>query len=150
MQVLANISPNNRFLSQIQRLTPPIWEILDPPLFILQKNIKSSCVLMSSHLNESHFTQRTCYRPQMKFQKGNVFTSMCKEFCPLGGGCTPPWTDTLLGRHPPGQTPPGQRHSPADSCCSGQYATGMHSCIFKVNCCLSNRQYMEGPEFFEN
>ena len=51
------------------------------------------------------------YRPQTKLRKGNVFTSVCQEFCPQGG-CTP----HLLGRHPPRQTPPGRqplgRHPP--------------------------------------
>ena len=59
------------------------------------------------------------YRPQTKLRQGNVFTRVCREFCPQRGvsgrqppgqtppGQTPPWTDTpCLGRHPPGQTPP--------------------------------------------
>ena len=62
-------------------------------------------------------------------QKGNVFTSICQEFCPGGEGVPgqtppeqtppgrhPPWADIpldRLGKHPPGQTPPplGQRRS---------------------------------------
>ena len=82
------------------------------------------------------------YRLQTKLRKGNVFTSMCQEFCP-GGQClpqcmlgnthpgrqppgqTPSWADTPLGRHPPGQTPlsrhpqadtpPGQTHPPGQT-----------------------------------
>ena len=29
----------------------------------------------------------TCYHPQMRLQKGNVFTRVCQEFCPQGRGC---------------------------------------------------------------
>ena len=46
------------------------------------------------------------YRPQTKLRKGNVFTSVCQEFCPQVGG----------GVHPPG------RHPYADGYCSGRYA----------------------------
>ena len=57
------------------------------------------------------------YRPQTKLRKGNVFTSMCQEFCPRGVRQTLPWqaetpfpradtqrswqADTPLGRYPP-------------------------------------------------
>ena len=64
------------------------------------------------------------YRPQTKLQKGNVFGSMCQEFCPQGV-CIPAWTgQTPLGRytlpsqsHPPGRYPQGSytplgRYSP--------------------------------------
>ena len=53
------------------------------------------------------------YRPQTNLRKGNVFTSVCLEFCPQRGVYTPqadtPWTD------PPRQTPPpslGRHHPP--------------------------------------
>ena len=62
------------------------------------------------------------YRPQTKLRKGNVYRSMCQEFCPQGGS-RHPRADTPLGRHPPPQ---------ADSYCSGMHScylpTGMHSC----------------------
>ena len=67
------------------------------------------------------------YRPQTKLQKGNVFTSICQEFCPQWGcvsqhaldrGCvsvhvlrvwqTPPRADTPW-QTPPGQTPPSRQ-----------------------------------------
>ena len=46
------------------------------------------------------------YRPQTKLREGNVFRSVCQEFCPqgdvsqdvLGGGCLP---GGCLPRHPP-------------------------------------------------
>ena len=31
-----------------------------------------------------------CYRPQQQLREGNVFTSVCQEFCPRGGGRRPP------------------------------------------------------------
>ena len=42
----------------------------------------------------------------MKLRKGNVFTSVCQEFCLQGVGVHTPRADTPPGRHPPGQTPP--------------------------------------------
>ena len=44
------------------------------------------------------------YRPQMKLWKGNVFTSVCQEFCPRGEGVHPP-----AGHPSPRQTPPPHR-----------------------------------------
>ena len=46
----------------------------------------------------------------MKLQKGNVFTSVCQEFCPQGGGV-----------HPPRQTA---------TAADGTHPTGMHSCSY--------------------
>ena len=61
------------------------------------------------------------YRPQTNLRKGNVFTSVCLEFCPQRGGVHSPGRHPL-DRHPqpradtptlPGQTPPTLgRHSP--------------------------------------
>ena len=86
------------------------------------------------------------YHPQTKLQKGNVFTSVCQEFCPLGdvhptGQTTPrqtlpvqthPQADTPLVRHPPG------RHPQADGYCSGRYASYWNAFflgkIFAKNC----------------
>ena len=81
------------------------------------------------------------HHPQTKLQKGNVFTSMCQEFCPQGGAVqlpgqtlhrqTPP-----LGRYPPKQTPPRQTSPWADTplrqtatAAGGTHPTGMHSCL---------------------
>ena len=62
------------------------------------------------------------YRPQTKFAKvmflpaatklgqGNIFTSVCQEFCPRGGGCLP---QCMLGyTPPPGSRPPWTRQTP--------------------------------------
>ena len=80
----------------------------------------------------------------MKLWKGNVFTSVCQEFCPQGGclpdtppGQTPPpdtplQADTPLGRHPTRQTPPPQADTPLPqqtaTAADGTHPTGMHSC----------------------
>ena len=53
--------------------------------------------------------------------KGNVFTSMCQEFCPQGGEVY-----TLLGRHPP----------PADGYGSRRYASYWNAFSFAVNMLL--------------
>ena len=52
------------------------------------------------------------YRPKRSFGQGNIFTSVCQEFCPRGRG--------YLTRHPPpdqagtplSPPPPGTRHPP--------------------------------------
>ena len=42
-----------------------------------------------------------------KLRQGNIFTSVCQEFCPQGGVClsacwdTLPWADTPHGQNPP-------------------------------------------------
>ena len=69
------------------------------------------------------------YRPQTKLRKGNVFTSVCQDFCPRGRGvcipaCTgvdtpPPCVDRRCILACTGaDTPP-----PADYYCSGRYAS---------------------------
>ena len=50
-----------------------------------------------------------CYRPQTKLLKGNVFTSVCQEFCAQG---TPPAPDRL-GRPPWQAEPPWQADPPS-------------------------------------
>ena len=52
--------------------------------------------------------------PAMMLGQGNIFRSMCQEFCPSGV-----WADTPWSRHPPRQTPhwadtSGQRPQGAD------------------------------------
>ena len=51
------------------------------------------------------------YRPQTKLWKGNVFTSMCQEFCPWGGGVHPRADPSPPDRHHPSRHPVG-RHIP--------------------------------------
>ena len=54
------------------------------------------------------------YRLQTKLRKGNVFTSVCQEFCPQGREvCIPACMGQgelciPLGRYPPADTPPRQ------------------------------------------
>ena len=48
--------------------------------------------------------------------QGNIFRSVCQEFCPPGGGSTwagtPPSRYTPRTRYPPGRYPPGTRCTP--------------------------------------
>ena len=78
------------------------------------------------------------YRPQQYLRIGNVFTTVCQEFCPHGGvgGVVhlPP------GRHSPGQTPPLSQTATA---AYGTHPTGMHSCVFS-RVCLSVCLLTEG------
>ena len=75
------------------------------------------------------------YRPKTKLRIGNVFTSVCQEFCPQGRGrCTaPPNKHPLAGRHHPPQhadTPlPLGRHPPEmATAADGTHPTVMHFC----------------------
>ena len=93
-----------------------------------------------------------------KLRQGNIFTSVCQEFCPWGGVClsacwdtppgqTPSRADTPLGQtlpppdRLPGQTPPGKpprqtplgRHPPADGYCSARYASYWNAFLFCNN-----------------
>ena len=106
----------------------------------MQKNPLSTTGY-SQQVGSTHPTgMHSFYHPQMKLQKGNVFTSVCQEFYPQGGGCFPactgadtPWqvhpsrytplagTPPAVppGRYPPGRytpqagTPPGHVHPQA-------------------------------------
>ena len=65
------------------------------------------------------------YRPRRSFGLGNIFTSVCQEFCPQGGG--------YLTRHPPpGPRPPPPREQQTPEYghrSAGTHPTGMHSCF---------------------
>ena len=82
-----------------------------------------------------------------KLGQGNIFTSVCQEFCSQGeGGCLPqcmlgytPRADTPPDQTPPGADTPRTRHPPTPSKqtaaygqrAAGTHPTGMHSCIFR-------------------
>ena len=55
--------------------------------------------------------------------KGNVFTSVCQEFCPWGGGVHPQ-ADTPLGRHPPDRHP--RADTPQANTPLGRHNPGRH------------------------
>ena len=98
-----------------------------------------------------------------KLGQGNIFTSVCQEFCPQGGegvclsACwdTPPRTSpppeqtpppgpgTPRSRHPPGPgTPPWKQTAAYGLRAAGTHPTGMHSCIgvFLIFPCLQKRR----------
>ena len=94
----------------------------------------------------------TChYRPQTKLLKGNVFTSVCQEFCPQWR-CTPPpprqTANTLLGL-PPSQTPPSPGQTPAPhqtaTVADDTHPTGMHSCLQLYSQTILNWPYKHVP-----
>ena len=92
------------------------------------------------------------YCPQTKLRKGNVFTSVCQEFCPQGSVHAPgrhPTGQTLPGRHPPGRRIPGQTHPlsrhpppPSDGYYSRQYASYWNAFLF-LNFVSRQRQHIE-------
>ena len=89
-----------------------------------------------THYHPARKLREGNYRPQQYLHKGNVFTSVCQEFCPHGGGrCTPP-----PGRHPVGQTPPRQTPPSPETATAayGTQRTGMPFWVFSrvVSVCL--------------
>ena len=71
-----------------------------------------------------------------KLGQGNIFRSVCQEFCPLGGRVSasvhagihpPPWEQT-----PPGADPPGKQTAAYGQRAGGTHPTGMHSCFIAV------------------
>ena len=83
----------------------------DPPPVNRMTNRCKNITLATTLLQPVKITYLNFYRPQRSCGQGNIFTSMCQEFCPQGGGSAsvhdgippppPPWPDT-----PPEQTPP--------------------------------------------
>ena len=71
-----------------------------------------------------------------KLRKGNVFTSVCQEFCPQGGGVhrhtlgRHPSADTPLNRHPPGRHTYLGRHPRVDGYCCGRHASYWNAFLF--------------------
>ena len=76
---------------------PPLhlWEILD---------LCTSLILVFHQCHVDLLPAAT------KLGQGNIFTSVCQEFCPRGGGCLP---QCMLGYTPPEQAdhPPWTRHT---------------------------------------
>ena len=104
--------------------------ITEISLKLIPQTISSELILRDTVASDT-----ANYRPQTKSRKGNVFTSVCQEFCPQEGGVypsmhwasspqaeTPTPRQTLpgltpppLGRHPPGQTSHLGRHPPGQT-----------------------------------
>ena len=93
-------------------------------MFFLQIFPKLAAVIMIKSLELIGFSRNYTKLAMLSFLpaatklgQGNIFTSVCQEFCPQGGGgCLPQCMlgYTLLDQaHPPGsRTPPGQAHTP--------------------------------------
>ena len=79
--------------------------------------LKSHSVAPCSFVTGIHY-----HRPQTKLRKGNVFTSVCQEFC-LSGGCIP----VCMGG---GVCLGGVCAQPPEmaTAADGTHPTGMHSC----------------------
>ena len=118
--------------------------------------LKSILLRNASARSESReFNWLTYYRLPTKLRKGNVFTSVCQEFCSRGEVYIPPGRHPLgrnypsgqtlpLGRHPPAADtpwtdtpwthPPGRHNPPpADGYCSGRYASWNAFLFFTPN-----------------
>ena len=74
--------------------------------------------------------------PATKLGQGNIFSSLCQEFCPQQGsaplhaGIPPsPGADTPLDQAPPGAVHPGRYGQQA----GGTHPTGMQSCLSLIS-----------------
>ena len=87
--------------------------------------------------------------PATKLEQGNIFSSVCQEFCPWGGYLGPPgqvhphWTGTPPWASIPPQagTPPGQvlppgryTHTHPPWSMSGRYASYWNAFLFSIVC----------------
>ena len=83
---------------------------------------------------------------KLSLGQGNIFSSVCQEFCSQGAADTPPdqapllWTRPPPGADPPRADLPRTRHPPwAEHAgrygqqASGTHPTGMQSCLYKVS-----------------
>ena len=92
------------------------------------------------HSTENPWSDTACIgnppRPLLpsatKLRQGNIFTSVCQEFCPVGDVCLsacwdtpPPMQTPSPGQTPPQQTPPWRTATAAD----GTHPNGMLSCF---------------------
>ena len=109
------------------------------------------------HPNVVKHSQSFLLPAATKLGQGNIFTSVCQEFCPQGGGgCLPqcmlgyppdqtpppPRDQAPRSRHPPGPgTPPRTRHTPPEQTppreadcsirsTSGRYASYWNAFLF--------------------
>ena len=72
-----------------------------------------------------------------KLGQGNIFTRVCQEFCPQGGGVSAsqcmlgyiPRGRSPPGPDPPGEDPPGKQTAAYGQRAAGTHPTGMHSCF---------------------
>ena len=86
--------------------------------------------------------------------QGNIFSSVCQEFCPQGGVCLSACLDTpppQEQRHPPEQTPPGADPPGADppaQCMLGDTVNKRAVCIL-LECNLVER-YFSRTTFISN
>ena len=127
MQFLAKFFPNIRQAPLPLGGGAAIWDILDTPLtlipltghLIYSKRIqgRSGAPLCTPHSTYQSFLDCLEFSGfatarKRSFGQGNIFSSMCQEFCTQGGdlGRYTPWA-VPPGRYPRAGTPPGQVHT---------------------------------------
>ena len=93
---------------------PLLQGILDPPLVSALPPPDIAVSLMTN------------YRPQTKLQKGNVFTSVCQEYCPQSARHPPP------GRHPLGRQPLKADTPTPFQAESGRYTSYWKACLLLI------------------
>ena len=93
------------------------------------------------------------YRPQTKLRKGNVFTSVCQEFCPRGVGgavCSSACWDTPPRKHTPREVHPSLRkaHLPTVTAADCTHPTGMLSCLNIIPViCIHQRSFLQFAQY---
>ena len=104
-----------------------------PPHWGVCTSVWDSLEIFSRHSSFSLRCVSVLLPAATKLGQGNIFTSVCQEFCPRGGGvCLSACWDTPP---PPGADPPGTRHPPTAAYgqrAAGTHPTGMHSCCYSL------------------
>ena len=112
------------------------WFIVYTEWWWKSKNIFRIRIHFLSPLRSTNTDRLTlwvfCLLPSAtKLRQGNIFTSVCQEFCPQGGSASVhAGTHPPPGRYSPGQTPPppGQTRPPMATSANSMHPTGMLSC----------------------
>ena len=73
--------------------------------------------------------------------QGNIFTSVCQEFCSVGGGVPGPWGGLLPVGGYLVETPP-----PTVTAAGGTHPTGMHSCLTQFVSLFSESESQRPPK----
>ena len=85
--------------------------VTKPHSTVLNQNVRKSCFCVSCHLFINLGLFITARKRSLR--QGNIFRSVCQEFCPQEGVCLSACWDTTPrpGRYPP---PQSGRHTPSD------------------------------------
>ena len=137
------------YLKEGQRMFVVFNTLVLSPTFLTNKPSQWDAVWIKHRTLSSVSQSKWLLPTATKLGQGNIFTSVCQEFCPQGGrvsasvhaGIHPlppsPQEQTPSGADPPGQTPPGEQTPPREADCSirstsGRYASYWNAFLFET------------------